>query len=128
VTKRTSIYLPGVTHKAPIPSGARLGNLLFSSGINGKDPGTGKAPEDVRDEVRFAFENMAALLRQAGGDLTDVGLMTVFLKDRADKKYVDEQWEAAFPDPDDRPARHAVRGDGPMRVQLQIIAVIEGDQ
>lgn len=121
---RRSINVPGISHKAPIPYGARIGNLFFSSGINGKDPNTHKTPDQIGDEVRFAFQNMVTLLEQAGAGVADVGLMTVFLKHREDKKYVDEQWEAMFPDPDDRPARHAVRSDGPQRVQLQVIAVI----
>jgi 2-iminobutanoate/2-iminopropanoate deaminase len=119
-----SVNMPGLGHKAPIPNGARVGSLFFSSGINGKDPGTGKAPDDIRDEVRLAFENLAALLREAGGRPEDVASMTVFLKNRDDKKHVDEQWLSMFPDPADRPARHAVRGDGPMRIQLQVVAVL----
>ena len=128
MSARRSIHLAGVSHKAPIPSGARVGNLFFSSGINGKDPGTHQTPDHIGDEVRFAFQNMVTLLEQAGAGVSDVGLMTVFLKHREDKKYVDEQWEAMFPDPNDRPARHAVKADGPQRIQLQIIAVIpEGE-
>jgi 2-iminobutanoate/2-iminopropanoate deaminase len=123
---RKSVNLPGVGHKAPIPGGARVGNMFFSSGINGKDPETGKAPEDVRAEAGFAFANMAALVREAGGDIGDIALVTVFLKDRDDKVHVDEHWLEMFPDPEDRPARHALRGDGPQRLQLQIVAVIDG--
>ncbi len=125
---RRSIHLPGVSHKAPIPAGARVGQMFFSSGINGKDPETGKAPEHVRDEARFAFANMGALVREAGGDLDDIAQVTVFLKDREDKAYVDESWLEVFPDAEDRPARHAVKGDGPQRLQLQIVAVIDGGE
>jgi 4-hydroxy-4-methyl-2-oxoglutarate aldolase len=120
-----SVHLPGVSHKAPIPAGAKLGQLFFSSGISGKDPETGKAPEHVRDEARHAFANMAALVREAGGDIGDIAQVTVFLKDRDDKAYVDESWLEMFPDAEDRPARHAVKGDGPQRLQLQIVAVID---
>jgi 2-iminobutanoate/2-iminopropanoate deaminase len=129
VSARRSINVAGVSHKAPIPGGARIGNLFFSSGINGKDPQTHKAPEHIGDEVKFAFQNMVTVLEEAGAGVADVGLMTVFLKHREDKKYVDEQWELMFPDPDDRPARHALKSEGPQRVQLQVIAVIpEGDR
>ncbi len=120
-----SVHLPGVSHKAPIPSGARVGRMFFSSGINGKDPETGSAPDHVRDEARLAFANMAALVRAAGGDIGDIAQVTVFLKDRDDKRYVDESWLEMFPNAEDRPARHAVRGDGPQRLQLQIVAVID---
>lgn len=128
MSKRKAIHLPGVGHKAPIPNGARIGDLFFSSAINGKDPETGSYPQDAKDEIRVAFENMAALVRHAGGDLSGIGLVTVFLRDRRDRQLVDDCWLAMYPDPDDRPARHAMdaRADGPMRVQLQIIAVLGG--
>jgi 2-iminobutanoate/2-iminopropanoate deaminase len=122
-----SVNLPGSGHKAPIPAGARVGSMFFSSGINGKDPATGKAPEHVREEARFAFAQMTELVRAAGGDVADIALVTVFLKNRADKVYVDEPWLEMFPDPDDRPARHAVGSDGPARLQLQVVAVIDGE-
>ena len=40
--KRRSVHVEGVEHGAPIPMGARVGNMLFSSGIMGTDPATGK--------------------------------------------------------------------------------------
>ena len=33
-----SIELPNVGHKAPIPLGSRVGNILCTSGLIGKDP------------------------------------------------------------------------------------------
>lgn len=32
--KRRSIHVEGVQHGAPIPMGAKVGNMLFSSGIS----------------------------------------------------------------------------------------------
>ena len=40
--KRSSVHVEGVEHGAPIPMGARVGNMLFSSGIICIDPDTGK--------------------------------------------------------------------------------------
>jgi 2-iminobutanoate/2-iminopropanoate deaminase len=126
MAKRQVISLPGLTHKAPIPLGVRVANLLFSSAINGRDTATGEYPPDIRDQARLAFENMASLVRAAGGDTGDIAHVTVFLKNRDDKKFVDDQWLAMFPDPEDRPARHAVTAErsGSMLVQLEIIAVL----
>ena len=39
--KRRSLHVDGVQHGAPIPMGALVGNVLFSSGIMGIDPATG---------------------------------------------------------------------------------------
>jgi 2-iminobutanoate/2-iminopropanoate deaminase len=125
--RRQVVALPGAEHKAPIPAGVRIGGMFFSSAINGKDPTTGEYPASPADQARFAFDNMATLLRAAGGDVADVAHMTVFLQNRDDKKYVDEQWLAMFPDPADRPARHAVTVErsGKMLIQLEVVAVID---
>ena len=37
-----SINIPNVEHTAPIPMGARVGNMVFSSGIMGANPQTGE--------------------------------------------------------------------------------------
>ena len=31
--RRQTIHIPGVAHNAPIPFGARVGNVVYSSGI-----------------------------------------------------------------------------------------------
>ena len=125
--RRRSVHLPGVSHKAPIPAGAVVGGVLYSSAINGKDPATGEYPEDAAGQVANAFTNMRALVAAAGGTTDDIVRVTVFLRDRADKPHVDEHWVELFPDPDDRPSRHAVElgREGKSLVQLEIVAVLE---
>ena len=71
--KRRSVHVEGVEHGAPIPMGARVGNMLFSSGIMGTDPATGKAPEDLGQQCEFAFAHMKALVENAGGTVEDIG-------------------------------------------------------
>ena len=124
---RESIDLDKVKHGAPIPMGSRVGNMIFSSGIMGQDPATGELPADPRLQARFCFENLKAMLEKAGSKLGDVGHVTVFIKDNSMRPHVNEFWAIHFPDPHDRPARHAVVSDlqGGMLVQLEIIAVIE---
>lgn len=125
---RRSIQLPGITHKAPIPAGSLVGNLLVSSGIGGKDPETGAYPDDVASQVRFAFGNVRALVEAAGGGVEDIAKVTVFLRDRDDRRHVDEEWLRMFPDEASRPARHALPlgREGKALIQLEVIAVIGG--
>ena len=81
---RESFDIAGASHgNTPIPAGTRVGNILFSSGIKGGDPVTGKLPAEAAEQVRFAFLNMDALLHASGADLGDVGRVTVFLTDLA---------------------------------------------
>jgi len=122
-----SLEIPGVSHgTAPIPMGARVGNMIFSSGIMGKDPATDSFPADVGEQARLAFQHMIALLEAGGASLDDVAHMTVFIKDDSARAAINEQWLKYFPDPHDRPARHTLIYDlrGGMLLQLEIVAVI----
>ena len=124
---RQSLELPRVSHAAPIPIGARVGNMVFSSGIMGKDPSTGKVPPEPERQAYFAFHNMKNLLTVAGASTGDVGHITVYIVDNTMRDHVNKEWLAHFPDEHDRPARHTIVQPnlaGGMLVQLEIIAVI----
>lgn len=106
--------------------GARIGNMIFSSGIMGKDPSTGVLPADAAQQAKFAFQNMRSLLESGGASLDHLARMTVFIKDESARAPVNEEWVRCFPDPHDRPARHTLTYDlpGGMLLQLEIIAVV----
>ena len=125
--KRRSVHVDGVEHGAPIPMGAVVGNMLFSSGIGGIDPATGIAPPDLGEQCELAFANMKTLLDNAGGTVDDIGVMKVYLKDRSQRDAVNRPWLRTFPDKNNRPARHTVQYDAfppGILVQLEIIAVL----
>lgn len=122
-----SLEVPGVSHgAAPIPLGARAGNVLYSSGIPGIDPETGRLPPDAAAQAAFAFGNMRALLEAGGATLENVVRMTVYLKDNTARDHINAQWLACFPDPHDRPARHTLIYDlqQGMLLQLEVVAVL----
>ena len=123
-----SIEVPGVNHgSVPIPMGARVGNMIFSSGISGKDPSTNKLPPHAAEQASFAFANLRTLLDNGGAKLEDVGRVTVFVKDDAVRDAVNVEWLKCFPDPLDRPARHTLVQElrGEMLLQLDVIAVVQ---
>ncbi len=121
-----SIDLPGLAHKAPIPQAARVGPLLCSSAISGKDPLTGELPADAVAQAANAFANMDRLLEAAGARLDDVAKLTVYLKEPALRDAVNAQWLRRFPDPHDRPARHIVEHplQHGMALQLEFLAFV----
>lgn len=123
---KRSIHLPNVGHKAPIPSGARVGNLLCSSAITGKSSADGALPADGAAQCANAFANLDALLAAGGATLTDVVKLAVTVNDDALRDAVNAQWLARFPDADDRPARHTTVQalQHGMAVQLEVIAVV----
>jgi 2-iminobutanoate/2-iminopropanoate deaminase len=130
VTRRKrSIELPNVGHKAPIPLAARVGNLVCSSGIAGKDPATGQLPADTAAQAANAFATLRAVLAAAGATLDDVLRLTVTVRDDSVRDPVNAQWLACFPDPADRPARHVIVHElqHGMALQLELLAVVQGD-
>ena len=126
--KRRSIHVEGIQHGAPIPMGALVGNVLFSSGIMGTDPATGKVPEDLATQCEFAFANMKSLVENAGGTVEDIGSVKVWMKDRGQREAVNRPWLKMFPDENNRPAWHAIEYAAfppGVLVQLEMIAVLD---
>jgi 2-iminobutanoate/2-iminopropanoate deaminase len=123
--KRGNYEIPGVGHHDPIPMGASLGNLVWSSGVSGRGPGQEDTGPGIHDQTPVAFQNIRDLSSQAGVTPDDIGLMTILVKDYADEPAIMQYWRQLFPDPDDEPARHIMRlgitGDNP--VQLHMVAV-----
>ncbi len=124
-----SIEVEGVSHgKAPIPMGARVGNMLYSSGIHGMNRATGQLDSDVALQTRHAFDNMRAMLSAGGASLEDVVRIMVYLKDNSARDHVNEEWLMCFPDPHDRPARHTLvyeQMQSGMLIQLEVVAVVQ---
>jgi 2-iminobutanoate/2-iminopropanoate deaminase len=123
-----SIEVEGVTHgSAPIPMGARVGNMIFSSGLLGKDPATDRLPADGPAQAKHLFDNLQTLLRNGGSAMEDVVHVTVFLKDNTHREALNAEWLRCFPDPHDRPARHVQMADlqNGILMQLEIVAVVQ---
>lgn len=122
-----SIDIPGASHNAPIPAAARVGNLLCTSAISGKDPETGQLPADADRQVRHAFANLRATLQAGGASLDDVVKFSVTIKDNAVREHLNAAWLDCFPDAHDRPARHIVVQDlqHGMWLQIEVMAFIQ---
>jgi len=107
--------------------GVRVGNLVVSSGIAGKDPQTGQLPPDPGRQVELMFQHVRTLMAAAGGSPADIARMTVYVKDIAYREQLNREWLRMFPDEDDRPSRHTLQWDlrGGMLVQCEILAVLD---
>jgi 2-iminobutanoate/2-iminopropanoate deaminase len=108
--------------------GVRLGNLVFSSGVMGRDPADGSLPDDAGRQTELMFQNLRTLLEQAGCTLDDVAHMRVYVKDDAYREHLNREWLRAFPEEHDRPARHTQLWNlpGGMLIQCEVVAVITG--
>jgi 2-iminobutanoate/2-iminopropanoate deaminase len=126
MAKRKSIHIKGMEHGAPIPNGAVIGNMIFSSAISGKDAKTGVMSADPDEQAEAMFRNLRLFMEQAGGTPDNIGYMTVFLKEEKYRDSVNKAWNKMFPNEHDRPARHAVKAElrGDMLFQIQVIAAL----
>lgn len=126
MAKRKSVHIKGMEHGAPIPNGAVIGNLVFSSAISGKDAKTGVMSPDPDEQAEAMFRNLALFMESVGGTPNDIASMKVYLKEEKYRDSVNKAWLKMFPDEHDRPARHALKADlrGEMLMQIEVIAVL----
>ena len=83
MAKRRSVNFPGFSHANPIPNASRIGNIMMSSVINGRDPETAQMPEDMAAQVVNIFKHVAAAVAHEGGspeDILKISLITVISK------------------------------------------------
>lgn len=57
----------------------RVGSLVYTSGMVGFDGTTGTVPEDLEDEIRLVFTNLAGILEAMGTSFEHVVEQTNFL-------------------------------------------------
>lgn len=81
----------------PYSHAMAAGGFLFTSGQIGLKPSTGTVAEGgVREQARQVFENLRAVLSEAGADFPDVVKTTVFLCDMNDFAAVNEVYATYF--------------------------------
>ena len=85
----------------------KVGKTVFISGQIPLEPGTMNiVDEDIRAQTHRVFNNLAAVVREGGGNLDDVVKLTVFLTDLSHFAVVNEVMAEHFNPP--YPARAAV--------------------
>ena len=127
---RRSIMVPGFSHgDQPIPAASRVGPLVVTGGIYGLDRERGAIPDDMADQARLTFENLAAIMEAAGGDLGSIARITFHVKHPSVRSAINAEWLRHFPDPESRPARHTLANEGlaaNMLLQCDAIGWIAG--
>lgn len=128
--KRQPLEIAGLSHRDPLPMGNKSGNMVYSSVLGGQDPKTNKQVAGTVEQMEQAFQNMRALVERAGGTTDDIGLVWVFLRDKADQPALIDTWLKMFPRDGDRPARKTIMYDElkgrETLVQLQFAAALGG--
>jgi len=108
----------------PYSQGVAAGNLVFLSGQIPLDPATqALVAGSIEDQTRQVFRNLAAVADAAGGNLTDVVKLTLFLTDLADFLTVNTVMAEFFSAP--YPARATVGVAGlPRGAAIEVDAIM----
>ncbi|MFT0546470.1 RidA family protein [Allopusillimonas ginsengisoli] len=124
--KRTSIYTDGFGHKNPIPAACRIGNMVYTGSILGTNAETGEYGETLEEQCLWMFENIDRIIRAAGGSPESIIKVTVWMKDRTQRKAVNVEWLKMFPDANSRPARHTMDAalDGGKLIECSFVAIL----
>jgi 2-iminobutanoate/2-iminopropanoate deaminase len=118
-------------HQGPVPQAVEVDGWVFVSALFGVDPTNGHLPDTAQAEAEQLFANLTAILRAAGGELSDVvrvGIFTTHLQ--RDRPAFNEVWRRTFGD--HRPARSAVevnafgRPEESPRFMVEVTARIHG--
>ena len=93
---------------APYSPGIKAGNIVYVSGMvaldsEGKIVGVG----DVKAQTRAVLDAIKSVLKEAGGNLSDIAFNTIILKDFADYKAMNEVYAEYFPK--EPPARYCIK-------------------
>ena len=129
MAKRKSINYPGFKHENPIPNASRIGNILMSSIMSGRDPATATMPPELDAQVINIFKQIRLCVEAAGGSVDDIIKVNFWMKDPATgRKALNGEWSKMFPDAESRPARHtlSLAANAPNHVTCDFTAVIGG--
>ena len=108
----------------PYSQAIEVNGLIYTSGVIGIDPETGKVGETVEKQTKQVLENLKGLLADAGSNLDQTVKTTVFLKNMDDFGKVNEIYASYFHG--DFPARscvEAARLPKDFLVEIELIAI-----
>jgi 2-iminobutanoate/2-iminopropanoate deaminase len=99
--RRTRIDIPNVHAHDPT---VKIGNWLFTSRCHGNDQSTGKIVEGGLDaQARQTFDNLATLVKLAGGTKANVTQVTTFGREPDYMPVAKKVFEEHWPDSEKRP-------------------------
>jgi len=120
---RHSFDVESMSHSNPIPAVSRVGPLVVSSVIVGRDPGASTVPESIEAQLANLFHHVGEMLHAAGADWQHVVRMNFYLPSLELREELNEPWVEHFPDPASRPARHTQVGGS--TAQCDFIAYVD---
>lgn len=110
----------------PYSQGTKAGNLIFTSGQLPIVPDTGELiKDDIKKATKQSLSNVLSVVEAAGGKLTDIAKVVIFIKNMEDFPKVNEVYEEFFKD--HKPARSCVevsRLPKDANIEIEAIAIV----
>jgi 2-iminobutanoate/2-iminopropanoate deaminase len=124
--QRQIIRPDGTVHNPVLVPAVRFGNLVFTSGMIGRDPSTGEmAGSDIQAQARQTMRNLQTVLETAGTSLDHALKVTAFVADLDERPAFNEVYREFFQV--EPPARTCIQGgrlgDGVL-VEVEVVAGI----
>lgn len=110
----------------PYAQGIIVNNMFYSSGQIPLTAAGELVDGDIKEQTNQVFENLKAVLAEAGSSLDQVVKTTVFMKDMNDFADMNEVYASHFGD--HKPARSAVevaRLPKDVKVEIEVIALVK---
>ncbi|MBM3774938.1 MAG: RidA family protein, partial [Acidobacteria bacterium] len=79
LSRKKPVMPPGYKIAGPLAPGIRVGDRVFISGFLGRDPATGKIPEDPEAQVELALDRFRTVLEAAGIDFPHLVFVNPYL-------------------------------------------------
>ena len=108
----------------PYSQAVKIGAFVFTSGQLGMDPASGALLDSIEEQAHQAFKNLSAILTEAGGDLSDVVKLTLFVTDLNDFATVNQIMTQYIAEP--FPARSTMEVAGlPKGAKFEVEAIAQ---
>ena len=107
----------------PYSQGIRAGNLVFLAGQGPNRP-DGTWPDGFPAQAEQALQNLQAVARAAGGELSHAVRVGAYLRDMANFAAWNEAYVRYFSEP--YPARTTIQSDLPFAVEVDAVLELPG--
>jgi reactive intermediate/imine deaminase len=115
LTDRRAVTPPNYHADGPFSPGMLTHDRLFVSAMQGRDPATGKVPEDPAAQVDLALDGVEAVVKAAGLDLHNMVFVNPYLTSEIPPRVMNEHY-----------ARRFEFGNTPARATIEVSSLPSG--